>query len=756
MTRNLLARLMCGSAGTLLIVGLGTGAALAQTAPQTGEAIELAPIVLKTAKAKKNTEATPLTTSTDRPEIQKRMVEDFQDLGRRVDAGVNFNNTTKSINLRGLDENRVLTTVDGIRLPWLTDPRDSARGGLNGIDFDSLSAIDITKGADSSRYGSGALGGVVQLRTLDPSDLLEDGRNFGAVTKGTYDSSDRSWRTNAAIAARANNTEVLVQGGYRKGHELDNFGEVGGYGSTRTEANPLDYNQGNILAKIYQNVEGGHRFGLTAEWTKRDADIDDRIGSTPTSYVRGSLKSGDNIERKRISASYDYVAPDNAGWLDEAHAIAYWQQEILTRTTDGLRFVRPRATDPFFYGYPYGVYQRNNELKQNAYGFTGNVVKSVEIGSLMHKFRIGGEIYRQDLHQYSAGVDNCPDVDWSKIPQPQGPQSCRMLHTNSSDMPDVESLAVGLYAEDDIDILNGRVTLTPGARFDWYDHRPQSTATYEQGPNFNGTLPSSASGSRFSPKLRATWHATPDLDIYAQWAQGFRAPSALELFQNYGAPGSYARIGNPDLKAETSNGFEIGTKFENEKYGFGASVFNNYYRNFIDTVMIAAPGGEYPIAGITGYQNLNRVQIYGAEMRGHVNFADHWRTWASVAWSQGKNTETDDYLNSVPAVRAIVGLGYTAESWGADVSLTMAAARDKVSGSSTARGFVAPGYGIVDTTAYWEPKFAKGMKIQAGVFNVFDKKYWNAVDVPDGVSASLRDRYSEVGRSFRVSLTQKF
>jgi hemoglobin/transferrin/lactoferrin receptor protein len=47
------------------------------------------------------------------------------------------------------------------------------------------------------------------------------------------------------------------------------------------------------------------------------------------------------------------------------------------------------------------------------------------------------------------------------------------------------------------------------------------------------------------------------------------------------------------------------------------------------------------------------------------------------------------------------------------------------------------------------------MKIQAGIFNVFDKKYWNATDVAD--SRGLPDDYyTETGRSFRVSLTQKF
>jgi hemoglobin/transferrin/lactoferrin receptor protein len=56
-------------------------------------------------------------------------------------------------------------------------------------------------------------------------------------------------------------------------------------------------------------------------------------------------------------------------------------------------------------------------------------------------------------------------------------------------------------------------------------------------------------------------------------------------------------------------------------------VFNNYYRNFIDQVMLAPPGGDYPVGGITGYANIARVQIYGGEVRGEWNFMPNWRTW---------------------------------------------------------------------------------------------------------------------------------
>ncbi len=740
----------------------GTTAAGATAATQVADGQDttaLKPIVLRDGTSVGKSDS-PLTETTDRQVIQDRMVTDFKDFSRRVDASVTFNRQSQSINIRGLQNERVLTTIDGIRQPWLTDPRDSARGGNNAFDFDTLSTIDITKGADSSRVGSGALGGAVQLYTINPEDLIEDGRNFGALTKSTYDSADRSLGNNAAIAARHNDSWFMLQGGYKRGNETDNEGDIGGYGTTRTEANPSDYWQRNLLAKFHQYIEGGHRFGLTGELFNKEIDSDNMRGTT-TSYQQGTLKSGEEVDRKRLSASYDFISPSGGDIVDQASIITYWQKQRLNNTTDGFRLTDPRGSiipgDPFFYGSPSGIYSRDNQLTQDSYGISGSASKELTIGGVSHEFRFGGELSWQKTYQYSSGVDNCPDVDWTTIPQPFGPQSCRMLHSNSSDMPDVDGMILGMYAEDDIKFFEDRLTVTPGVRFDWYDYDPKSTASFEDSPNYDPAYLESNNDFGISPKLRFGWKATQELELFAQYARGFRAPTATELYQNYGAPGSYARIGNPDLETETSNGFEIGAKYYAADYSFKATAFNNYYKNFIDTVTIAPPGGEYPVGGITGYENLNHVRIYGIELGGEWRFDPRWRTWGSFAYSHGKDTDTGDYLNSVAPLRAIIGLGYSSETWGSDVSLTLAASRHKVSGT----GFEAPGYGLVDTTVWWAPEKVgtvdlSGLKLQAGVFNVFDKKYFDAVSVPDGVSASAQDFYSEPGRSFKLSVTKKF
>ncbi|MCD2184293.1 TonB-dependent hemoglobin/transferrin/lactoferrin family receptor [Rhizobium sp. GN54] len=753
-----LATRLLATTAVAMALGATPGASTSAQAQEAASAQAEQPTTLRAITVEGFGEAaatSPLTQTTDRATLEDRMVTDFQDFARRVDAGVNFNTQNNSINIRGLQNDRVLTTLDGIRVPWLVDPRESAQGGLNGFDFDSLSAIDITKGTDSSRFGSGALGGVVQLRTLNPEDLIKEGRSFGGVAKSTYDSTDDSVGGNAAVAARFDDTWLMLQGGYKRGHETDTRGDVGGYRTTRTEANPMDFDQKNVLAKIHQYIDGGHRFGLTGEIFNRDEDSDNMRGTT-ASYEPGTLKSGEEIDRRRISASYDFISPEGNDWLDQASVVTYWQRQRLNNTTNGFRLPDSRSTiipgDPFYYGYPTGDYYRDNMLEQTTYGINGDAAKAVQFGGIEHGFRFGAELYGQKTHQYSSGIDNCPDVDWTVIPQPFGPQSCRMLHSNASDMPDVDSVFFGAYLEDDIKLIDNRLTITPGLRFDWYRHSPKSTAEFERSPNFDEDYLNGTSDARFSPKLRAAWQANPELELFAQWSQGFRAPSATELYQNYGAPGSYARIGNPDLEAETSNGFEVGANYASEAYTVSATVFNNYYRNFIDRVQLAPPGGEYPVGGIQGYENRDRVRIYGVEFAGEWRFTDNWRTWGSLAWTHGKDTDTDEYINSVAPLRAIVGLGYATETWGSDVSLTAAAARDKVSGS----GFEAPGYGVVDATAWWQPKQLDGFRVQAGVFNIFDKKYWNAIDVPDGTTTETRDFYSEAGRSFRVSLTKTF
>ena len=715
-------------------------------------------------------------TSTDRKQMDDLQIKNWSDLGKRAEAGVNFNRTTNSINIRGLDQDRVLTRVDGIRLPWLDDGARGVKGGLEAVDFNSLSRLDIVRGADATGGGSGALSATADLYTLDPSDLLTDGKTFGALAKTDYDSADASWGANAALAGQIHsNTFWLVQAGVRNGHDIDNRGDVGGYGPKRSQPSPEDYDQQSFLMKLQQRVEGGHRFGLTGEYFKRRADIDNMYDQgAGTSYLYGENRTKKETERERVSFDYSYKAPSEGSLIDTATAVVYWQRMRLDNALDGVRSVDSRATiipgDPFRYGFPSGPYGRSNSIQQTLFGVNGELTKRLGGASVSQLWTVGGEWYGNKTEQYSSGYDNCP-VLRPGTPAPFGPRSCDMLHTNQADVPQSKGNQWALWVQDEFSFGDGRYTVMPALRYDHYEQKPQSTASYESNPNA-GALPPSNSGSRFSPKLLGTWKAMEQLSVYAQYAYGFKAPTASQLYTNYGGPGTYLRVGNPYLKPETSKGWELGAKMGTDDLGGAVSLFDNRYQNFIDANQpIDAnspqwqPGwaGQYPL-GITGNVNRAKVRIYGAEASAHWKFAPGWRTWGSVAWTVGKDEGTGQYLNSVAPLKAILGVGYGRDVWGVDALLTTALKRDKVEypdSTPTAANadFQAPGYGVVDLMGYWRPASVKGLQVQAGVFNLFDKKYWEAINVPTAGTQVLPrtvDWYTEPGRSVRVSLTYQY
>jgi hemoglobin/transferrin/lactoferrin receptor protein len=715
-------------------------------------------------------------TSTDRKRMDDLQIRNWSDLGKRAEPGVSFNRQNNSINIRGLDQDRVLTRVDGIRLPWLDDGARGVKGGLEAVDFNSLSRLDIVRGADASGGGSGAISGIADLHTLDPSDLLGDGRTFGALAKTDYDSADSSWGANAALAGQVhNNTFWLVQAGVRNGHALDNRGDVGGYGAKRSQPSPEDYDQRSFLLKLQQRVEGGHRFGLTGEYFKRNADIDSMFEQgAGTSYLYGENSTRKETERERVSLDYSYKAPGDGGIIDTASAVVYWQRLRLDNSLDGVRSVDSRASaipgDPFRYGFPSGAYGRSNSIQQTLFGVNGELTKRLAGASVSQLWTVGGEWYGNKTEQNSSGYDNCPAIP-PGLPAPMGPRSCDMLHTNQADVPQSKGSQWALWVQDEFSFADGRYTVMPALRYDHYEQKPRSTASYDSNPNA-GALPPSNSGSRFSPKLLATWKARDDLSFYAQYAYGFKAPSPTQLYTNYGGPGTYLRVGNPYLKPETSKGWELGAKMGSDDLGGAVSFFDNRYQNFIDgDVPLNAsspqwqPGwdGQYPL-GVSGNVNRAKVRIYGAEASAHWKFSPGWRTWGSLAWAVGKDEGTGQYLNSVAPLKAVLGVGYGRDAWGVDAMLTTALQRNKVEYPDAAADapnpdFKAPGYGVVDLMGYWRPAAVKGLQVQAGVFNLFDKKYWEAINVPTaGATAIPRpvDWYTEPGRSVRVSLTYQY
>ncbi|MBN9057866.1 MAG: TonB-dependent receptor plug domain-containing protein, partial [Rhizobiales bacterium] len=95
-------------------------------------------------------------------------------VGNRVGASMD-------LNIRGLQgQSRVNVMVDGTR--QTNGSYRGYRGSRNEVyvDPDLLAGVDINKGPYSGAGGTGAMGGVVNMRTIDARDIVKEGQTYGA------------------------------------------------------------------------------------------------------------------------------------------------------------------------------------------------------------------------------------------------------------------------------------------------------------------------------------------------------------------------------------------------------------------------------------------------------------------------------------------------------------------------------------------------------------------------------------------------
>ncbi|WP_293937733.1 TonB-dependent hemoglobin/transferrin/lactoferrin family receptor [Iodobacter sp.] len=679
----------------------------------------LAPVVVTaTRTAKSLDDLPPSVSSTDRAELDQGFISNYRDLAS-TEPGINISRNGRyglsSVNVRGLEGNRVLMMVDGIRLPDAFAFGAYLNSGRDQVDFSQLSAIEIARGPSSTLYGSDALGGVVGLRTTSPADLLRGRGSFAGVVKSDYDSADQGINLHAAVAGMLSaDTLWLLQAAQRQGHEFDNKGTVNSQDFRRTTPNPQDSNKRSVLAKVEHYFEHGHKLALAAENYRSEVDttLYTDIGAPMTPSITDS-KANDVQTRSRVSLDYSYTAPAK-GLIDAAQAKLYYQTQKNEQSTTQQR--RNVAS-----------WQRLSIYDQDMIGMSGLVEKQID-GAISQHWTIGGEWLQNDLAALRTGTIS-----------------------PVRDVPKTQTTQWGIYAQNELGWDQGRFLLTPSLRYDAFKLRPEIDAEFSRQSGKAVPL----DDAKVSPKLAASWKIAEQITLFGQYSEGFRAPNAMELNSSYVSPMGYAAIANPDLKPETSRGVELGARLGTAHLGGSLTAFDNRYQDFIELVSINCPGNPLCVPGTNiTYQNQNQsqVRIYGAEARNHWQISSAWRTYSNIAWSVGRNESSNESLDSVAPLKGVFGLEYSQEQWGGNALLTAASAKTRVSQASY---FKTPGYGTVDLALWWSP--VKDLKVSGGVFNIGDQKYWIDSDVRSLASNNPQlDRYTQPGRNVRVSAEWRF
>lgn len=642
------------------------------------------------------------------------------------------------INIRGIDGNRILMMVDGVRIP-----ESYAGGGSNGaisgrdmVESDTLKQVDIVKGPYSALYGSDALGGVVNMVTLSPSDFVDAGKRGHFGLKHGYRSRDRSHGVTATVAGFHENAEGLLMLTRRQGHETENMGSDTSYSTARTATNPQKNNAYNILAKGNIGNER-HRLETLYEqyYHANDTVLANGLGSQsrgPVTIATSESNARDRIRRQRIEAGYRYTGE---GRLKEANLTAY-QQKLHTED-DAVDVSITRM----------GARQLGNSTRYSDYGFNQTIRglngRGVwEFDGAVKQTVVAGAEYK---HTETARPRDSLTVD--NLTGSVSKVYAGSTYPNKT-FPDSKRKTFSVYAQDSLTFGNG-IVLTPALRYE-KDKLNTSTDQAYLNANPSGTA-TRFSDSAFTPSLRLSVPMGEQFTGFATYSQGFRTPpfdSATMAFANttYG----YAVIPNTNLKSERSNSFELGMKFKNERARAQVTAFYNRYRNFIDRTEVgtASIGGR-PIIQYQ-YQNLDRVKTYGAEASAAYKFLPGWQVSGSIAWMRGEQQDGKP-LDSAYPLNGVLGLDYTQEKWGVGTKLRWSKKHSRVSSDTV---FQAPGYGVWDVGAWYKP--FKNLEIGANIYNVGNKKYWQHADVAGMSRTSVMDLYTETGRNFAATVQLKF
>ena len=221
--------------------------------------------------------------------------------------------------------------------------------------------------------------------------------------------------------------------------------------------------------------------------------------------------------------------------------------------------------------------------------------------------------------------------------------------------------------------------------------------------------------------LSAKWDMDPEWCLRFSYARGFRAPDLKELYLNF-QDVNHDILGNPDLKAEQSNNFNLGVNWsrENKKTAWNFELSSFY--NLINNVILLAPTGKGPTSYT--YVNLSRYKTTGGV--GSIMFSLYPSFKVQFALAEtGVTGSIDEQSNPGPLqwlTEVSLNASYTLARPGLTLSMyykyTGLAPQVGYNDTSLDWGYVDP-FNLMDVTAtkmFWENR----IRLTAGVKNIFN------------------------------------
>lgn len=705
--------LFCAGLVQLLCLPVAAGSN-AESTDSLESSFELDPVIVVASKIPQRLSGIAgQVTIIDAENMQRGMVENLDSLvkyapGLDIEtSGTRFGGS--SINIRGISGNRIEIEIDGVPMRDQFAIGAYSNGGRTLVETDRVKRVEVLHGPASVMYGSNALGGVMGITTWDPTDLPGGDSNRAFNMRGAYQSVDDSWAGSFVAAAVSRGHGLLAAGTIRQGHELDNQAPA------EVETDPQDWDSSDVMFRYTYDSARGNRLRLSASRTERDiqTEINSLLGYGRRFRSTTAMSGDDKDTSSRVSLDYDFSA---GGWqqgvirvYDTRYETDQFTQEERTRSP------RPVAI------------QRRFLYQQDTSGIEAFAFREFSWLNSEHRLGLGGEWSRARIDEKRDGLQtNLVTGETTSV----------ILGEDMPvrDFPVSNTEETGLWIQDQVQLADGRWEIVPALRWDRYDLDPRPDEIWqEDNPD---TEVVAVNENRTTPRLGVIYHAGRGWSVYGQYSEGFRAPPFEDANIGFDIPlFGFRAIPNPDLRSETSKGYEMGLRRFFQHGRLSLAVFRTDYDDFIESRALI---GIDPATGDLLFQsrNIEEATIRGLDLRYDQDLAAWsarlagWSLSIAAWWAEGDNLQTDQPLNSIAPPQAVGGLNWTSSSTAWDVALTgtfTAAKKESDIDQSVEDRFAPPSWFTLDLSAGWRPN--EWIELRAGLFNVFDETYWRWLDV---------------------------
>lgn len=582
--------------------------------------------------------------------------------------------------VRGLDAKHVPMFLDGVPIYVPYDGYPD----LNRFTTFDLSEITLSKGFTSVLYGPNTMGGAINLISRRPEKAFESNAGAGWFTGGGY------------------------QGYINVGTKQKLWYAQGGASYLNSDYSVLS---DDFHAK--RTEDGGQRENSYY----RDRKYNLKFGLTPAD---GHEYAGSWWNQHGVKGTPPYAGKDPTASMVRYWQWPYWDKEgyyFNSRTPIGEKsYAKTRLF--------YDTYQ--NSL----------AIYSDSTYSRIDRTR-GGSLSNYDDYTYGASVE----VGTSLVPRnllKLAGHYKRDVHREQDDVgyptERTEQKIFSIGAEDTITFTNKLYAILGVS----YDNQKTTKAENYVVPRGGGTpymeqLPKSDDES-WNPQGGLFYSMTDTGKLGFSISCKTRLPSIKDIYSyRFGRT-----IPNPDLKPEKAYNYELNYQdLFLKRVALKTALFYRDIKDYIQQKAITPSVGQN--------QNIGHVEQYGFEIELSSPILSNLDAGLNYTYVDTNNRSNADKITDVPEHKFFIYTKYKPIdklSLLADLEIDSRRYSSTTSGLPGGNPRIARGFTLVNAKAMYE--IIKGLQIEAGIRNIFDKNY------------ELNEGYPMPGRTYFSNLTYRF